>query len=203
MRVKTDARRSAIIQAAWEAFRQNGFERTTMSDVSARVGGSKATLYSYFKTKDELFAVVLEQRLKELSEEAFRQVSGSGPLEERLLEFARAYVDGRLSPEMIDLERAMITHADRSDLGLSLHKRLVAPHWRRVADLMEHEMAAERLRCARPYMAAMHFRGLIEADILERRLHGDPSVSPEEVAAAVDEGVAAFLRAYAREPAVV
>jgi AcrR family transcriptional regulator len=199
--MKTDARRQAIIAAAWDVFRAKGFERTTMSDISERLGGSKATLYGYFKTKEELFAVVLEQRLEEMAEEAFRHISGKGALDMRLLDFARFYLHARLSPEMIDLERAMITLADRSDLGLLLHRRLIAPHWRRLASVMEEEMAAERLRRADPYTTAMHLRGLIEVDTLERRLHGDPSVSPEEVAAAADEGVAVFMRAYAMERA--
>jgi len=41
MRPKTDDRRQAIMAAAWGAFRENGFERTTMSEISDRVGGSK------------------------------------------------------------------------------------------------------------------------------------------------------------------
>jgi hypothetical protein len=43
----------------------------------------------------------------------------------------------------------------------------------------------------------MHFRGLVEADVLERRLHGDAFIEAVQVEAAVNDGVEAFLRAYA------
>ena len=56
MRVMTDEKRSAIVAAAWGVFREKGFEGTSMSDVCERVRGSKATIYRYFKSKDELFA---------------------------------------------------------------------------------------------------------------------------------------------------
>jgi len=57
-------------------------------------------------------------------------------------------------------------------------------------------MGAGAIRPADPYRAAIHLRGLIENDILERRLHGDGSISADEVDAAVSYGVDAFLRAY-------
>lgn len=74
VRVKTDAGRSAIITAAWQAFRQEGYERTTMSAINARVGGSKATIYGYFASVGELFSAALEFGLKEASGEAFRKL---------------------------------------------------------------------------------------------------------------------------------
>ena len=198
MRTKTDTRRQAIIAAAWDVFRKNGFERTTMSDICERVGGSKATLYSYFGSKEELFAAALEQSFQEYIGEAFRRVGEPGDLGTRLHVFARAYLKMRLSPEMIEADRALIAAVDRSNLGAVLHAEAIAPHWRKLAAVMKQEMTAGHLRKADAQMAVWHFRGLIEADLLERRLHG-VSVSPNEVAAAIKDGVAAFLRAYAAE----
>lgn len=197
MRVKTDARRKAITGTAWEVFRENGFERTTMSEISDRVGGSKATLYSYFKSKEELFAAALQQAMAARSDEAFERVTGAGELRERLVGFASAYLEARLTPDMISAERAMMTEADRSDLGEVMRAQFIVPHYRRLAAVLEQEMAAGRLRRAAPYTAALHFHGLIEADIIERGMHGDRTVTAEQIEAAVKDGVEAFLRAYA------
>lgn len=196
MRVKTDARRKAIVDAAWEVFKASGFERTSMSDISARVGGSKATLYSYFKSKDELFAAAMEQAVSERLEDAFSQVRAAGDIKKRLLSFARIYMEMRLAPDMIAADRALIAQADQSDLGLVLMRRFVVPEWEKLAGTLEQEMEAGRLRQALPYLAAIHFRGLIECDLLERRLHGDDTITPEEVESAITAGVDAFLRAY-------
>ncbi len=196
MRVKTDERRRGIVDAAWELFKANGFERTTMSEISERVGGSKATLYSYFKSKDELFAAAMEQAVLERTDEAFARVGLSGDLEQRLLTFALSYMEMRLAPDMIGADRALIAQADQSDLGVSLLRRLVMPQWEKLAAVLKHEMSAGRLRQADPYLAAMHFRGLTESDLLERRLHGDQTVTARDIKAAATSGIEAFLRAY-------
>ena len=60
MRVKSEARRQAIIDVAKEAFCRQGFEATSMSEIASRVGGSKATLYNYFRSKEEIFIAVME-----------------------------------------------------------------------------------------------------------------------------------------------
>lgn len=197
MRVKTDAKRHEIVATAWEVFRAKGFEGASMSDVADRLGGSKATLYRYYSSKEELFAAALEEALKEQSDEAYEKVSREGDLRARLLEFADIYLKFRLTPEMISIHRLMIASAERTDLSAVLRAEFIDPNWRRFADVLEREMAEGRLRKADPYLASIHFRGLVEADVLERRMNGERLVTNAQVETAVIEGVAAFLRAYA------
>lgn len=199
MRVKSAARRRAIVAAAWEVFKLNGFERTTMSEISERVGGSKATLYNYFSSKEELFAAAMAQAIKDRADRVLKRMEHGGDLADRLVSFARGYLETRLAPEMIAADRVMIAEADRSDLSLRLRSEFILPEWARLAAAIRQEMEAGHLRPLDPYQTAMHFRGVIEADLVERRLHGDETISPEEVEAAVLSGTEAFLRAYAVE----
>lgn len=199
MRVKSAARRRAIVAAAWEVFKLNGFERTTMSEISEKVGGSKATLYNYFSSKEDLFAAALAQAIKDRADRVLKSMEHDGDLADRLVSFARGYLESRLAPEMIAADRVMIAEADRSDLSLRLRSEFILPEWARLAAAIRQEMKAGHLRPLDPYQTAMHFRGVIEADLVERRLHGDESISPEEVEAAVLSGTEAFLRAYAVE----
>ncbi|MCX7285547.1 MAG: TetR/AcrR family transcriptional regulator [Novosphingobium sp.] len=57
-----DARREDIVSKASELFLNEGFAATSMSTIARAVGGSKATLYKYFPTKEALFEAVMEQR---------------------------------------------------------------------------------------------------------------------------------------------
>jgi hypothetical protein len=67
VRVKTDARRKGDPGSGpGMPSGRYGFERTTMSDIMARGGGSKATIYGYFDSKDELFAAALEHGLRDV-----------------------------------------------------------------------------------------------------------------------------------------
>lgn len=198
MRVKTDAKRREIVAMAWEVFRAKGFDGASMSDVAERFGGSKATLYRYYSSKEELFAAALEEVIGESGRQIFAGLWDEGELRPRLLEFARVYMANRLRPDMIAIERALIAEGERSDLGERLRKQFIEPYWRRLAAVFNHEMRAARMRKGDPLVVTWQFRGLIEADLVERRLHGDPTITDHEVERATVEGVEAFLRAYAR-----
>lgn len=198
MRVKTDARRNVIVAAAWDAFRQFGYEGTTMSAINARAGGSKATIYNYFPSKEELFSAALEFGLKEASGELFRQLGGSGPLGERLLRFARAHLANRMSPDMVAIDRILVAEAFQSEVFEVVREKSFLKR-RMIADQLEPEMAAGRLRDADPIRAAIHLLALVEADLLERHLHGDRAITPAMIEEQIHLGVEAFLRAYAPE----
>lgn len=52
-------RRMQIIEEATVLFRENGFHATTLDEVAARIGFTKAAIYYYFDTKEDvLFAIV-------------------------------------------------------------------------------------------------------------------------------------------------
>lgn len=50
-----NTKRDAILEAANEQFRQYGYRKTSMDDISKRLGISRASLYSYFDNKDDIF----------------------------------------------------------------------------------------------------------------------------------------------------
>ena len=61
-RVDRDARREAILDVAQDVFLDEGFAAASMSTIAARLGGSKGTLYNYFKSKEELFNAYVQRR---------------------------------------------------------------------------------------------------------------------------------------------
>lgn len=78
-RSRADTRRK-LLDAAYALFRQRGYSRVTMDDISARAKLTKRTLYNHFESKDQLLAEVLEVQ-HELALQAFRtfgdRLSGS------------------------------------------------------------------------------------------------------------------------------
>lgn len=57
------ARREQILDAAMSRFAVNGFHATGMADVIATAGLSAGAVYSYFRSKDELVAAIVERVL--------------------------------------------------------------------------------------------------------------------------------------------
>lgn len=57
---KTARTRAAIVRAAFDSFVTLGFADSRIEDISRRAGVAKGTVYSYFVTKEALFAQVLQ-----------------------------------------------------------------------------------------------------------------------------------------------
>ena len=60
--------RTALLAAARQLFGENGFAATSTEEIVAAAGVTKGALYHHFGGKQELFAVVLEQVLHEVSD---------------------------------------------------------------------------------------------------------------------------------------
>ena len=54
-----DVKRESILSAAQVQFGQYGFRRTSMEDIARETGVSRASLYSYFENKEEIFRSVV------------------------------------------------------------------------------------------------------------------------------------------------
>ncbi|MBZ2166525.1 TetR/AcrR family transcriptional regulator [Methanobacterium spitsbergense] len=52
-----------ITKAAYNVFTNKGYHKTTMDDIANEVGVSKASLYSYFKSKEEILQTVTKENL--------------------------------------------------------------------------------------------------------------------------------------------
>ena len=55
-----EARKQRILKGALEVFKSNGLEGSTMDQIAQQSGFGKATLYYYFKSKEDVFSAILE-----------------------------------------------------------------------------------------------------------------------------------------------
>ncbi|MBA3995519.1 MAG: TetR family transcriptional regulator [Cyanobacteria bacterium DS2.3.42] len=55
------SKKEQIVQAAIKVFLENGYAGTSMNRVAAEADVIKATIYSHFKDKEELFAAIIEE----------------------------------------------------------------------------------------------------------------------------------------------
>jgi AcrR family transcriptional regulator len=64
VQIPVEERRADLVAAATELFLERGYEGATMEDISKAAGVTRANIYWYFKSKDEVFAAVMEQMLR-------------------------------------------------------------------------------------------------------------------------------------------
>ena len=197
MRVKSEARRQAIMDVAADAFRERGFDSTSMSDVAARVGGSKATLYNYFCSKEALFAAVMMEAIKVQARPIVETFAGSVDLEAGLHRFVRDYTRLMLQPETLAMNRMCVAEGERCGFGAELFEAGPKILLTMIAERLQQAMDAGVLRRADSWRAAFHLKGLCEAGLIEQRLRGcRAQPSDIEIEQNADAAADTFLRAY-------
>ncbi|MDD2608066.1 MAG: TetR/AcrR family transcriptional regulator [Giesbergeria sp.] len=198
MRAKTETRRQAILDAAAVVFQEMGFERTTMAAICARLGYSKATLYNYFASKEELFSVMVFEATEAEFQATLAALDATLPdITAALQQFGQRLLALLYSPPVQAVRRLTVAEAGRSALGRQCYELGPVRSEAATAVFLQRAMDAGQLRQANARVAALHLRGLLEAEWLDRFLcQMLESVSPAEIEASVRRAVAAFMAAY-------
>ena len=198
MRVKSEERRQAILDVAREAFTQLGFENTTMSEIANRTGGSKATLYNYFSSKEELFAAVIDEFGRQRIAEAFMSMNPDKPVREEITRLGLHYLRFILNPDVIGLRAVIVHESARTNIGREYYRLGPQRGWQYISQYIEQQSRSGQL-CAieNSWAAAMHLKGLLEVEMLEPLLLGARACPDDkEMAEVVERAINVFILAY-------
>ncbi|UAL12769.1 TetR/AcrR family transcriptional regulator [Caulobacter segnis] len=197
MRVKSEEKRLAILEAAKGVFLERGYVAASMAEVSARVGGSKQTLYSYFASKEDLFVAVMLEKGAAQVEPMFDTFHGGENLAEAVRRFALAFVRFITGDEVIAFRRIVYAEGAKSDLGRLFYENGPKRGWTRMAYDFARAMDEGRMRRADPWTAVDQLHALCEAGPVQRLLEGSASSVDDDVLTAAAEAAAdTFIRAY-------
>ncbi|MGJ7497996.1 TetR/AcrR family transcriptional regulator [Variovorax sp. RT4R15] len=199
MKVLTEARRMAIVEAAGKLFQEFGFEGASMNELAARLQGSKATLYRYFPSKEALFdAVVRASATSHLSmavEGLQADVDAKETIRSALVRFGERMLfvltdDARA----LDIYRMVVAEAGRSRVGELFYEAGPRESVKALAVILKRAMERRELRRTNPHVMALHFLGLVTAEI-DRRLYQQkpPALSTRQIRAMVERAVDMFL----------
>ena len=195
MRVKTEDRKQAIIEAAVEVFREVGFERASMTTISRRLGGSKGTLYGYFRSKEELFEAAMKAAVEAPGDQIMELLNQKTKnLRDCLRQFSNAYLHFILAADVLAITRTAAADGFNSSLGPHLFEQGPQRAVNTLTKFFAEQMKLGALRTTSPAVVALHFKGLIEAGFFEEALYG--AKPPFEKTEAIAQAVDIFLRAY-------
>jgi len=171
-----------------------------MLTIAERMRGSKQTLYNYFRSKEELLRAVLAFDVGGVADEALDQLHAEKSLRKGLARLGEVYLTRQLAPLAISNIRNVATQPAESGIGEDFYRNILCMAWKRVADAFQKLMAQGMLGRADPWLAAMHFKGLVLQDLLERQLlNAAKRTSPKEIEAAAKHAADAFLKIYGNE----
>ena len=193
-------RRRAILDVAERSFLSRGYAETSMSTIAAELGGSKTTLWTYFPSKEALFAAVLDSMIGDFERELDEALIPSGGTEAAFGRFGRALVRKFMSPTSIALHRLIVAEAERvPTMGRAFAERGPDRLRQRLGHYMQSEMAAGRLRDGSPMMAARQLIALCQAGYYLDRLWRPACTLTFDIDAEVAAAVRTFMAAWGPE----
>jgi AcrR family transcriptional regulator len=179
--IDENARYKRVMRTAEELFKRVGFRAVTMELVAREANVAKATLYSYFKNKDELYVAVcarMARILRDSVEQALMKPETS--LDERLADAVVAkhrpvFTLVRASPHAAEL--LTYTHSMAGEIFANLDLEMLDMFRAAMADDPELGRNAEQLARALYFGSA-------------------PLANRSETTAQMEQEIGAFARAY-------
>ena len=187
-----EQRREQIVVAARRCFAHNGFHQTSMPDILEEAGVSAGTFYRYFRSKDDVIALIAEQGFGGVGRMLEGMLAaGTAPTVGEILEAVIAGL-GAAGEGADDQLRTAIQgwgEALRNEELRGRAREGFAVVGARVSALVELSQDAGRIsRAASPEQAARVVLALIPGFILQRALLGpsEPGPFTRAVAAVID-----------------
>ncbi len=105
-------KRALIIQAGRAVFLARGFGAASMDEIAAKAGVSKMTVYRHFRSKELLFAGVIDALCRQIIDEEVERLLLLPP-RQALPKFADKIIDIVFAPETIELHRIVVAECRR------------------------------------------------------------------------------------------
>ncbi|MDV3458418.1 TetR/AcrR family transcriptional regulator [Sphingomonas sp. HF-S4] len=194
---RKEERRLAILEVAKRSFLDNGYSATSMSAISAELGGSKGTLWSYFPSKEELFAAVLDHATADYRRQMASVLQPTDDPYTTLLTFCRSFLTKITSPDGLRLHRLIAAESGRfPEIAEIFFRRAPQPTQQLLADFFAAEMASGHMRKDEPLAAARALAGLCLGGLHQRVLWGKEAATPERIDAEARYAADIFARAF-------
>lgn len=184
-----------IIAAATELFLRDGYSETSIDRILEQSGGSKATLYSYFPTKDDLFRAVTDSVVENDKQP---ELSARDDVLETLRAFAEQRLNVIFSPSHRALLRVVIAERQKfPDLARTYHETGPKKSRELMAGYLRDVHAEGKLVVTDPDEAAGIFIGMLIHEWYSRSLLLDAEPRPSDNASKRAAIVAKlFVKAY-------
>jgi TetR/AcrR family transcriptional regulator of autoinduction and epiphytic fitness len=192
---RASVKRDSILEAAIRAFRDVGYECTSMDRIAELAGASKRTVYNHFGSKEALFEAVVARLFEAAAALKNVEWNPDRPLEDQLADFARAKTMIAEDDASRCLARVVLGVFVRQPelinevLVRSTENENALVVWLEKAD------AAGRLSVPNPELAASMFWAMASGALFWPQLLKGP-LDPEERELIMGEVVQTFLARY-------
>jgi TetR/AcrR family transcriptional repressor of mexJK operon len=173
LNARAEKKQTAILDVATRLFLERGYDAVSLDDILAIVGGSKATLYSYYGGKEGLFAATVQNSCKcKLASFQAVDVTDLDP-KAGLTALGRQFLRAISDPHGRSMFRAMIAEAERfPDLASAFFKAGPEATILVVRRHLDHWQRQGAIRRANTESLAIQFMGLMMGNFHLKALFG-------------------------------
>jgi TetR/AcrR family transcriptional regulator len=164
------AHREEILSAAEKVFAAKGFFPTTMSDIAREAEFGTGTLYKYFKSKEELYFTLIDEKVEEVNRLVNTELSQKTSAVERIKKVLKLQFE--FIERNRDFFRIYISERNRfewtvkDELGKGLHEKMVT-YISILAEVMRQGIKGEEFRPMNPMDLAHALVGIVNSFVFE------------------------------------
>jgi AcrR family transcriptional regulator len=164
------AHREEILSSAQKVFAAKGFFPTTMSDIAREAEFGTGTLYKYFKSKQELYFTLIDEKVEEINRLIKAELSQKTSAIERIKkvlalqfefiernrDFFRIYIS----------ERNRFEWTLKDDLGKGIHEKMIT-YINILAEVMSQGVKGKEFKPMNPMDLAHALVGIVNSFVFE------------------------------------
>ena len=196
---RSAAKRAAMLDAAQVCFLDKGYANTSVDEVAARAGVSKATIYAHFASKDALFGAIICRRCDDQAEGLSSLPVPEGQDARTILTaVGLRLMTLFLSPEVMGIYRMVIAEAPRHpELAKTWYEAGPLRGKQRVGEVFEQMKAKGLLAYDAPTIRVVDmFISMLRGECFHRDMINLPANPIFNVESTVKMAVDTMLRAY-------
>jgi AcrR family transcriptional regulator len=198
LKTARDRRRDAIIDVARDVFFEEGYAAASMSSIAARLGGSKGTLYNYFRSKDELFEAQVREGCERVAKETFDPLAADGPIAEQLSLLGERFLTMLYTDWVVRTYRMVVAEATRTpQVARIFYEAGPAIGISRLEAYLQDGVAKGLVKIEDCNLAAGEFLNLCRGhQHFMFVLNLESSPDPEQIRAQARHAVSVFMKSY-------
>jgi TetR/AcrR family transcriptional repressor of mexJK operon len=192
-RIKSEIKRTAIINGAKSLFLTNNYSDVSMVTISASAGVSKNTVYGHFKDKEDLFKQVILEHWKSGALPTL-DIDDNRDISEVLIDFSKKFMDYLYHEDTLAIFRTLIAVSGRfPELVESIVQNEATPA---LSDMTEY-LSKNSVNASIPAkQAAIYLFGLLKEDAFWHVLAGfRKPYSTQALDTHIKSAVKTFLKA--------
>lgn len=174
-------KRKAILKASIQEFYKNGFEGSSMDNISKEANVSKATVYNHFKNKEELFLEIANILKLRMDESFHYSYDKNQNIDNQLMDMARKELDFLSCEENITLIQIVtVVMIQKNDVGEKLLSQMSENCMLMASQWFEEAKKDNKLDFESSSFLSTQFIGMIKSFAFYPQLYGAPILSKKE-----------------------